>query len=262
MSPKKGVEPKLKADDVEEPLPEEVVDLEEERTVALAGWTPRTELGRRVQNGEITTFDQLLATGKPILEAEIVDVLVPNLEVELINIGQAKGKFGGGKRRAFKQTQKKTQEGNRVQFAALCVVGNKDGIIGFGYGKAREVVPAREKALRYAKMNVFKIQRGSGSWESSVPGQNSIPFKVVGKSGSVIVEIMPAPKGTGLVAEPELAKILRLAGIQDAWTKIRGHSKSKVNVALAAEKALRKLSQVKVKPEVAERLGMKTGEQE
>ena len=61
-------------------------------------------------------------------------------------IGQARGKFGGGQRRIFKQTQKKTREGNKPHFTTTAVTGNKDGYIGMGAGKAKETVPARELA--------------------------------------------------------------------------------------------------------------------
>lgn len=219
-------------------------------------WVPVSRLGRQVQRGEVTSLNQVLDSGEYILEQEITDSLLPGLESDLINIGQSKGKFGGGRRRAFRQTQKKTKEGNKPQFAAYCIVGNRDGIVGIGYGKAREVVPAREKATRNAKKNVFRVVRGSGSWETTVPDTNSIPFKVMGKAGSVTVELMPAPKGTGIVAEQELAKILRLAGIQDVWAKIRGHTVSKINVVLACERALKKLSTTKVKDSQKAALGM------
>lgn len=226
------------------------------RVTVQEEWKPITRLGRRVLRGEVTNIDQILNEGEIILEQEITDALLPGLESDLINIGQSKGKFGGGRRRAFRQTQKKTKEGNKPQFAAYCIVGNRDGIVGMGYGKAREVVPARDKSTRNAKKNIFRVVRGSGSWETTVPDTNSIPFKVSGKAGSVIVELIPAPKGTGIVAEKELAKILRLAGIQDVWAKIRGHTVSKINVVLACERALRKLSTTKVKEKYREQLGM------
>ena len=232
-------------------------DEEKKRRVAVQEeWVPITRLGRRVLRGEVTSIDQILNEGELILEQEITDALMPGLDSDLINIGQSKGKFGGGRRRAFRQTQKKTKEGNKPQFAAYCIVGNRDGIVGIGYGKAREVVPARDKATRNAKKNLFRVVRGSGSWETTVPDTNSIPFKVSGKAGSVIVELMPAPKGTGIVAEKELAKILRLAGIQDVWAKIRGHTVSKINVVLACERALKKLSTTKVKEKYRAQLGM------
>ena len=139
-------------------------------------WKPKTDLGRKVKAGEITDLNMILDSGLKVLEPEIVDVLLPNLQTDLLMVGQSKGKFGGGQRRVFKQTQKKTKEGNKPKFATLAVVGNEDGIIGIGYGKAKETVPAREKALRNAKLNVFKIRRGSGSWESHSVEANSIPF--------------------------------------------------------------------------------------
>ncbi len=254
MAPKKTKELKKEEETAAiEVSSEEVI---ETPIVRDENWTPITELGKKVQKGEITSLEQIFNLNKKILEEKIVDILMPDMKVELINIGQAKGKFGGGKRRAFRQTQKKTREGNKPHFATYCVVGNENGIIGIGYGKAKEVVPAREKALRAAKLNVFKVLRGSGSWETTVPGQNSIPFKVTGKAGSVTVTLMPAPKGTGIVAEPELAKILKLAGIQDVWAKIRGHTVSKINMVLAAERALKKLSTTKVKEEYKQKLGI------
>ena len=254
MAPKRTREAVPEEDDMPEVPDEE--DTSQDVVVIPEEWTPKSALGRKVVRGEYTSIDQIFEAREHILEAEIVDALLPGMESDLLNIGQSKGKFGGGKRRAFRQTQKKTKEGNKPNFAAYCVIGNKNGIVGLGYGKAKEVVPAREKAVRNAKTNVFFVQRGSGSWETTVPDINSIPFKVTGKAGSVIVELSPAPKGTGIVAEPELAKILRLAGIQDIWANIRGHTVSKINVILAAERALRKLSTTKVRDEYKKQLGI------
>ncbi len=126
-------------------------------TADLEKWKPKTALGRKVKNREIATLDEVLDSGKPILEPEIVDMLIPNIESDLLMIGQSKGKFGGGSRRVFRQTQKKTKEGNKPKFATYAVVGNKDGFVGLGFGKAKETVPAREKAVRQAKLNIIKV---------------------------------------------------------------------------------------------------------
>src|SRR3972149_2943968 len=64
-------------------------------------WIPKTDLGKKVKSGEITNIDTILNSGKRILEPQIVDMLLPNLSEELLLIGQAKGKFGGGQRRTF-----------------------------------------------------------------------------------------------------------------------------------------------------------------
>ena len=116
-------------------------------------WVPKTELGRKVKAGEMTDLGKILDSGVRILEPEIIDKLLPDLTSELIEVGQSKGKFGGGKESIWKQTQKKTSEGNTIKFSALAVVGNRDGYVGIGFGGAKETLPAREKAIRNAKLN-------------------------------------------------------------------------------------------------------------
>src|SRR3989344_5658371 len=85
--------------------------------------TPITELGKQVKSGKVTSMDIILDRGERILEAEIVDMLLPNLEQDYLSIGQSKGKFGGGKKSIWRQTQKKTAEGNKPTFASMVVVG-------------------------------------------------------------------------------------------------------------------------------------------
>lgn len=229
----------------------------EKKEVVREDWEPKTELGRKVKNKEITNIHEILDNGLPILESEIVDLLVPDLENDLLMIGQSKGKFGGGQRRVFKQTQKKTREGNKPRFATIAVVGNRNGLVGIGYGKSRETVPAREKAFRNAKLNIIKISSGCGSWQCGCGTAHSIPFKVEGKCGSVRIMFMPAPKGTGLVAERECAKILELAGIKDVWSKTQGQTKTKMNLIYACFDALKNIMKTKVKEEDIKSLGIK-----
>jgi len=211
----------------------------EEQFAKLELWQPKTELGKKVKSKEITDISQIICNGIRILEPEIVDYLIPNLESEFIFIGQAKGKFGGGKRRIFRQTQKKTKEGNKPVFTVMAVVGNRDGYVGVGVGRAKETMPAREKALRIAKMNISQIARGCGSWQCTCGEHHSIPFKMLGKESSVEISFMPAPKGTGLVIDDEIKKIFKLAGIKDVWCKTKGQSRQKINFISACMKALR-----------------------
>ena len=213
-------------------------------------WQPKTVLGLKVKSGEITNLDQILDAGFPVLEASIVDALVHNLESDLLAIGQSKGKFGGGKKSIWRQVQKKTAEGNKPSFAALVVIGNKNGYVGLGYGKARETLPAREKAVRKAKLNMIKVRRGCGSWECGCGGNHSIPCKIIAKCGSVVVELLPAPKGTGLAMEKEAAKILALAGIKDVYSRTYGQTRTKLNHLKSVFEALRLLAQVKIKPAI------------
>ena len=246
---------------------EEDVPIEEDMIAAaiaagkedLARWTPKTQIGMKVKNGEITDINTVFDSGFTIREAAIVDALLPTLESDMIMIGQSRGKFGGGQRRAFKQTQRKTSEGNKPSFATMAVVGNRNGYVGIGYGKSKETVPAREKAIRNAKLDLFKIARGCGSWECGCKTPHSIPFTVKGKNGSVEITLMPAPKGKGLIVEPEVAKILRIAGIKDVWSMTLGQTGTKTNLAWAAEDALRKLMKMRVTPEISEKTGIVEG---
>mgnify|MGYP001582142634 CR=1 FL=1 len=122
------------------------------------GWAPKTRLGLDVKNKKITSLDKILEKKMKILEPEIVDTLI-NLKSDLLSIGQSKGKFGGGKRRAWRQTQRKTEEGNVPTFSTMAVVGDENGHVGIGTGKAKETLPARDKATRQAKLNVIKVTR-------------------------------------------------------------------------------------------------------
>ena len=224
-----------------------------------SGWKPKTSIGKLVKEGKITNIDEILNKGLKILEAQIVDQLIPNLETEFILVGQSKGKFGGGKRSIWRQTQKKTAEGNKPKFAALAVVGNKNGYVGIGYGKAKETVPAREKAIRQAKLNLIKIKRGCGSWECGCKGSHSIPFEVNSKCGSTIIKLLPAPKGTSLCVEKECAKVLHLAGIKDVYSKTSGQTRTKLNLIKALISSLEKLSLTKINSRQISNLGITEG---
>jgi len=223
-------------------------DREKERErEALAAWVPKTKLGKAVKAGKEKNIDKILEKGKKILESGIVDTLL-NLETDLILIGQAKGKFGGGKRRAWRQTQKKTREGNVLSFSAMAVAGDRKGHIGIGYGKASETLPAREKAVRNAKLNITKISLGFESpeeeREKSTP--HTVPFKVQGKCGSVKVLLWPAPRGTGLAIGDECKKILKLAGIKDVYARTEGHTKTTFNMIKACMRALEKTTEMRI----------------
>ncbi len=221
----------------------------------LNSWKPRTELGRRVKNNEIN-IDEILENGHKIFEPEIVDFLLQNLTSETIMVGQSKGKFGGGKRSVWKQTQKKTREGNKPKFATLIAVGNKNGYIGIGYGKSKETVPARIKAAQRAKVSLIKIKRGCGSWACGCGEPHSIPLKVEGKCGSVKIQLIPAPKGTSLCVEQEVRRLLALAGIKDVYSKTFGQTRTKINLINACFNALKNLSKMKTDEDYSESDGV------
>lgn len=207
-----------------------------------AEWIPKTELGKQVKQGEIDNIDEILDSNKKILEPEIVDTLI-ELESDLIPIGQSKGKFGGGKRRAWRQTQRKTKEGNVPTFSAMAVIGDCKGHVGIGSGRASETLPARDKAIRKAKLNIIKVKRDCSAFDCDCSKPHTIPFKVEGKCGSVKVVLVPAPQGIGLAAGDNLKPILKLAGIEDIYTKTFGHKKTTFNLVKACIKALEKTNQ-------------------
>ncbi len=217
-----------------------------EQKEKLERWVPKTELGRAVRAGTVTDIDVVLSEGRKIMEPEIVDLLLPNLRSDTLHIGQAKGKFGGGKRRPFRQTQKKTKEGNVLTFGVMAVVGDGKGHVGIGYGRAAETLPAKEKAFRKARLNITKIKLGCASFDCSCEDEHSIPVAVEGKCSSVVVKLMPAPQGTGLVVNDELKKILRLVGIKDVYSKCSGKLRTTFNSAKACMAALNKIGEVRI----------------
>ena len=214
---------------------------EVEEKKELPEWKPRTEIGKLVFQGKIKSIDEILDSGKKIMEPEIVDYLIPNIKSELILIGGRTGKGGGIQRIPVRITATMHKSGRKFRISAFAVVGNEDGIVGIGKAKALDARSAIEKAIRKTKMNVIKVKRGCGSWECGCGGNHSIPYKTMGKSGSVRVILMPAPKGVGIVASDEAKKIFRLAGIKDVWVKTFGNTSMRINLISAIYDALKKL---------------------
>lgn len=220
-------------------------------------WTPKTALGRLVADGKITKFDQITEKGMKIMEPEIVDFFFPELQTDFVLVGQAKGKFGGGQRRVYKHTQKKIREGARMKFSYIAVVGNGDGYVGVGKGSSRESLPAKERAIKAAKLNMTRIIRACGSWECGCGKAHSVPFRVLGKAGSVRMKLFPAPRGSGLVTHSETRRILKIAGVSDAWSQSKGDTRSRINLAFATFNALKETIATAIPKNFAEKWGAK-----
>jgi small subunit ribosomal protein S5 len=210
----------------------------------MEDWEPVTRLGRMVKNGEIRDIREVFSSGLPIMETEIIDTLLPDMEEEVLDINIV---------------QRMHKSGRRVRFRATVVIGNKDGYVGLGNAVAKEVGPAIRKAIRLAKLNLIQIRRGCGSWECGCGTAHSVPFTVTGKSGSVRVTLIPAPKGLGLATGDVSKKVLILAGITDVWSRTSGQTKSTVNTAKATFDALRQTSLIKITPDQAKKLGIVEG---
>lgn len=200
-------------------MPMNAVDKE-----ALESWVPRTKVGRLVREGKITSLKEIFDRNLPLLEPEIVDYLLPDLVYERIDVNLV---------------QKVTDAGRVSRFRVVVVVGNGDGFVGIGSGKARQYLVALQKAIRNAKLNITPVRRGCGSWECACGEPHSVPFVVSGKAGSVRVVLKPAPKGTGLVAGDVAKKVLSMAGIKDVWTQTFGETRTTYNFAMAVLSALK-----------------------
>ena len=196
----------------------------------MAEWIPKTTLGKKVLAGEITSFDQVAEQNLKILEPEIIDVLVPDLADEVLQITS---------------TQRMTAYGRKQQMRAVVILGNKRGFIGVGVGKGAETRDAIAKAVRDAKMNLTRIQLGCGSWECGCGSEHSIPLTVKGFSGSTEITIKPAPRGVGIVAGETARKVLEMAGIKDCWTFSKGRTRNILNAVLATVHALNSLNKLK-----------------
>ena len=201
------------------------------------GWVPQTRLGKQVADGDISSIDDALDSGLPLKEPELVDQLV-NLEDEVLDINMV---------------QRMTDSGRRVKFRCVVVVGDRDGLIGYAQGRDDQVGGAIEKAIDIAKLNLIRVPLGSGSWEDRPGGNHSLIRNAEGTAGSVRVEVRPAPKGLGLAAAETPRNVLELAGVEDAWTKSHGNTRTTVNLAKATYNALENAAQARVPERVRER---------
>ena len=211
--------------------------IEEDREIikeeeAAEAWTPVTQLGAMVQRGEIKSIDDALRSKYPLKEYQIVDLLLHELNEEVLDINLV---------------QRMTDSGRRVKFRVCAIVGNNDGYLGIGLGKDALVRNGIVKAVRAAKLNITYIKRGCGSWECNCGENHSIPFKVVGKSGSVEITLIPAPKGIGLAAGDIPKRVLAFAGVKDVWTRKKGQTRTTFNQAIATYNALKNTAVVKTK---------------
>src|SRR5919202_2182861 len=187
-------------------------------------WKPRTSLGMLVNDGKINSMDQVYENGLRIQEAEIVRHLLPDIKSQVVHVGIV---------------QKQTDAGEMTRFNAIVAVGNEAGWFGIGKGKASQMRISIDKATTAAYLDVIPIKLGCGSWECRCSQLHSVPFKVKGKGGSVTIELIPGPRGLGLVAGENIKSLLKLAGLKDAWTKSYGSTNTMSSTTKAIFNALR-----------------------
>lgn len=143
------------------------------------------------------------------------------------------------------RTSATVKGGRRMSFAALVVVGDRNGSVGIGYGKSRAVPAAIEKAQKVARQNMFKIKMAEGT----------ITHTTLGRFGASSVKMIPAAPGTGVIAGGTVRAVLEMAGVRDCLTKSFG-STNKINLTKAALEALRGL---RTREEIEEARGIKIG---
>ena len=206
---------------------------------AIENWIPKTETGKKVKSGEIGSLEQLFDMNYSVMEPEIVDALSPELEEEMIE---------------FTKTTRVVRSGRIFSFRASVLIGNRNGFIGIGSAKDKEKMAALKKATNAAKLNLFRIKRGCGSWECTCGMQHSIPFKVHGQCASVKLTLRSAPKGIGLVAGSNIKNVFRFAGISDVWCESRGSTGTKLNFVKAAVDALANTSKMKMSDSIRKKI--------
>ena len=183
---------------------------------------PVTKLGRLVKDGKIKSMEEIYLFSLPVKEYQIVDFFLPKLKDEVMKI---------------MPVQKQTRAGQRTRFKAFVAIGDFDGHVGLGVKCAKEVATAIRGAIILAKLSVIPVRRGY--WGAALGDPHTVPSKVSGKVGSVMCRLIPAPRGTGIVAAPASKRLLQLAGVQDVYTQSKGSTATMGNFLKATFAAVR-----------------------
>ncbi|KHN82601.1 40S ribosomal protein S2 [Toxocara canis] len=119
---------------------------------------------------------------------------------------------------------------------AFVATGDRNGHVGLGVKCSKEVATAIRGAIITAKLSIIPVRRGY--WGNKIGQPHTVPCKVTGKCGSVLMRLIPAPRGTGIVSAPVPKKLLQMAGVEDCYTSAVGQTATLGNFAKVCNRCL------------------------
>jgi small subunit ribosomal protein S2e len=188
-------------------------------------WVPVTKLGRLVKENKIKSIEQIFLFSIPIKEWQITEQFLggPDFVDEVMQITPV---------------QKQTTAGQRTRFKCFVCVGDKNGHVGLGMKCSKEVSLAIRAGIILSKLAIVPVRRGY--WGSKLGLPHTVCNTLSAKCGSVMIRLIPAAKGTGIVAGNVSKKMLQFAGIDDCYTTSRGKTRTLGNFIKATFFAMSK----------------------